>query len=226
MVDDAVEGRVRRDGDARVRLEAGWGVNVDLDPRAVECVVRRRGGTMEDEDGEVAEEGVGGVVEGDMLGRKRQLLRHTNHDVCTPIDQGRLLGRREEAISRAAGLSRGRRVSSRPKKRSWAGRIGARRRQMKRNTSSGAGEGKGSWCAVVGVNMERARTGCALMAGCRRRTGFGRVLFAGALQSGETMWESKRGSPGSRFLSMWYRRRIKVRLEMGGRSKTPGFVYI
>lgn len=79
MVDDAVEGRAGRDGDAREALEAGGREDVDLDARAVERVVGRGRGPVEDEDGQLAQQRVGGVVEDDVLGRERQLVRDTHH---------------------------------------------------------------------------------------------------------------------------------------------------
>ncbi|KAH6608373.1 hypothetical protein Trco_001719 [Trichoderma cornu-damae] len=79
VVDDAVEGRAGRDGDAREGPEAGGREDVDLDAGAVEGVVGRGRGPMEDEHGQLAQQRVCGVVESDVLGRERQLVRDTHH---------------------------------------------------------------------------------------------------------------------------------------------------
>lgn len=54
MVDGLVEGRVGRDGDARIALEACRGEDMDLYSRAVESGIRSRRWAVEDENREMA----------------------------------------------------------------------------------------------------------------------------------------------------------------------------
>lgn len=79
VVDDAIEGRVGRDGDSRKRLEACRAVDVDLDPGAVEGIIRGGGRSMEYQNRQMAEERIVGIVKSDMLMGERQLLGDTNH---------------------------------------------------------------------------------------------------------------------------------------------------
>lgn len=80
--DDAVVGRVGGDGQAREAAQAGGREDVDLDARAV--VVRevgRRRGAVEEDDGQVAEEGIRGVVCDELLRRELNVVGDSNHGV-------------------------------------------------------------------------------------------------------------------------------------------------
>lgn len=80
VADRGIEWRIRRDGKSGEALQAGRGEDVDLDAGGVEGVVGGGGCAMEDEDGEVAEERIGGMVDGDGVWRERQLVGDSNHD--------------------------------------------------------------------------------------------------------------------------------------------------
>lgn len=80
MIDNSVKGRVGGYRDTGIGLEASRTVDVDLNSGAVQGIVCRGRGTVEDEDGEVAEEGIGSVVESDVLGGKGEFFGNADHD--------------------------------------------------------------------------------------------------------------------------------------------------
>lgn len=70
---------------------------MDLESRAVEGIVCGRRGAVKDEDRQVAEQRIAGIIKSNMLWRESQLVSNTDH--------GRLLGRSHGRSAILAGLT-------------------------------------------------------------------------------------------------------------------------
>lgn len=60
-------------------MEAGRCEDMDLDTGAVEGIVGGGRGAVEDEDREMAQQGVDGLIKSDMIGREGQIVGNANH---------------------------------------------------------------------------------------------------------------------------------------------------
>lgn len=107
MVDGGIERRVGRDGDSGIGVKASGGEDVNLDARAVEGGIGGGGGAMEDVDGEIGQEGIGGVVESDLLLGHSKLLGDSNHCARSPFGGLVLEASRRNWAADDAGLSTG-----------------------------------------------------------------------------------------------------------------------